>query len=210
MKRRLLIGIVVGLLVLGTVFTVAVSAAGPAAGRDEAAPAFVDEDGDGVCDLCGDEGGMGFRGRWADGSSMTGPGRGRGMGSYWNANGLTVFVANELGLTVDELATELEDLGTLRQVIASHGLDAEAIAAGFIAERESTLDELVAEGRLTVEQKDLMLEHMATEINEHLDSADLDCAPQGGGRGRGGMRNGTHGAPRTWGSQTARGYGRAI
>ena len=83
-------GIVVVLLLGVAVFAGGVLAQGPEdGGTTPNGP--VDEDGDGVCDICGREiGGGRMRGRMMNGSAADGSaadGGGRGMGSFVDADG---------------------------------------------------------------------------------------------------------------------------
>lgn len=153
--RKVVIGLLVVALALGVLFVGAVSAQSPTPTR----PAFLDEDGDGVCDICG---GVGAQGR----QGMMG---GRGVGMRWGDQSLIAAVAKALNLTVTEVITELNEDTTLRQVIVNHGGDAEAIVDAFIADRSEALQQLVTDGKLTQEQADLMLDRMESQVTARLD-----------------------------------------
>lgn len=70
-------------------------------------------------------------------------------------------VAGLLGMTTDELSTALQDGTDVLDLAAEKNVDAAKITEAQAAARKAGLDELVADGTLTQEQADLMLEHMA-------------------------------------------------
>lgn len=191
-RKSVVFGIVVALL-LSLVVAGAVLAQGPA-NRPADAP-FVDEDGDGVCDVCGQAAGsrtMG--GRWAGRGGLA-----FGQNDAWHGATLVSVAAEQLGVTVQELVAELEGK-TLEQVIIAHGGDPAAVVDAYLATREAVLDQLVADGRITQAQADTMLARMAEEANEHLTTVGAcggECAGECGGslrqmppRGGRGMGNG--------------------
>lgn len=157
-------------------------------------PQFQDEDGDGVCDVCGNtqRGQMGRRG------GAVGQG-GLMMGGRWNGVTLLSTVAEALdSMSVQDVWAELQEGKTLREVIVDRGEDPEAIVNQFVAAREAVLDQLVEDERITQEQADLMLEHLREEATEHLDESEFNCGmgrqngetPNSGAFGRRGGRGG--------------------
>lgn len=96
-------------------------------------------------------------GRRAPGAFM-----GRGEGS------LLAVAADELGMAVDELVTELQAGQSIAEVAAAQGVELQAIADAFVAQRAEALGAAVEEGRITQNQADWMLEHMSEEVLEHL------------------------------------------
>jgi len=179
------------LLVVSLVAAGAVLAQTPTPNRPNS---FVDEDGDGICDLCG-QAGQGRKG-WGM----------MGMGGRWNGVTLIGAIADALDMTVAEVRAEVAEGKTLRQVIVAHEGDPEAIVNTFVAARKAALDELVADGKLTQEQAAQMLANMKAQALRHLDETNLPCGTGTCGRGAG--RGGRCGVGRMgmWGG---RGTGRA-
>jgi hypothetical protein len=122
----------------------------------------------------GNMGGGMMHGGGMMGGGMMGGGMMGGM-----ENSLLSVAAEELGMTSSELVAELSDGKTIAQVAGERGVDPQTIADAYMAERSAWLADLVAEGRLTQEQADAMLDHMAEEIVEHMD----ESMPMGGGPG---------------------------
>jgi len=91
---------------------------------------------------------------------------------------LVAVAAEELGMTVDELLAELKDGKSIADVAQEEGVDPQAIADAFLAQRAEALAQAVENGRITQEQADQMLEHMTEEVQEHLE----ESFPFGGGR----------------------------
>jgi hypothetical protein len=128
--------------------------------------------------------GMGGFGR--RGGMIGGRGGFGGMMAGSQASLLSV-AAEELGLTVEELTAELQDGKTIAGVAAEQGVEPQAIVDAFVAQRADWLAQAVADGRISQEQADWMLEHMQEQVLEHLD------APFSGAGGPGGCWGGRQG-----------------
>jgi hypothetical protein len=125
-----------------------------------------------------------------------GPGRGRGGLMAGPENSLITVVADQLGMTVDELLGELQDGKSIVDVAAEQGVELQAIADAFIAQQADWLAEAVEEGRLTQKQADWMLDQMEERILEHLDAPFSFFGGRGpGGCWHGGGRGGFGGFP---------------
>lgn len=181
------LGILAVLLALGLVFVGAVSAQAPTPARNS----FVDEDGDGVCDLCG----QAWQGRKGWGT--------KGLGGRWDGVTLIGTIAEALDMTVAEVRAEVAKGKTLRQVIVAHGGDPEAIVNTFVAARKAILDKLVADGKLTREQAEQMLANLKAQALRHLDEVSLPCGPGARGRGAEGYGRGGLGQMGRWGGRAA-------
>jgi len=135
--------------------------------------------------------GPGMMGR---GGRFFGPGGWSGRGVMGGAeNSLIAVAADQLGMTVDELAAALEDgETTIADLAAAQGIDPQAIVDAYIAGRQELLAEAVADGRITQEQADLMLEHMAEMALAHVNGTFPLGGPGGGCPGgmQGGFRRG--------------------
>ena len=91
-----------------------------------------------------------------------GPGGGRG-----GRGGPGVEAAAEaLGLSMDELRTELRGGATLADIAAEQGVAVQTVIDAMVAELKAHLDERVAEGDLTQEEADAKLAKATTKITD--------------------------------------------
>ncbi len=102
-----------------------------------------------------------------------------GYGMY----GLTT-VADLLDTTVADITAELQKGRTLVQIAADKGVSKEQLVDALLAPHVQHLDALVAAGRLTNEQKQLMLDNMKARISAAVEN---DAAGPLGGYGCGMM-----------------------
>lgn len=103
-----------------------------------------------------------------------------GMRGGFGSGGLVDALAEALDLPADDVATELSTGISVADLAAEHGVEVQDLVDAFLAEREEALAQAVENGRITQEQADSMLEHMAEEIEEHVDEP---WSPGGPGRG---------------------------
>jgi len=106
-----------------------------------------------------------------DGSGAYGHAGRMGGGRAWGMRGFSLVdaTAEATGLTVDEVVAALQDGQTFAQIAGAQGVDPQAIVDGFLADREAALAEAVADGRLTQERADWMLEEMSEHVSGHLE-----------------------------------------
>jgi hypothetical protein len=174
MRNKWLLVLTIGLLVVGLVVGGTALAQGPR--QPNATPqAFVDEDGDGVCDVCGGnetlrKGVEAMRGMMSRMSRSP-----MQMGGRYGNGSLSEVVAEQLGITVAELQALHTDGTSLKDVIEANNGSVEAVVNAFIATRQEALATAVANGRLTQEQADQMLAQMRAEVTEHLESTEHEC-----------------------------------
>ncbi len=114
--------------------------------------------------------------RPGNGGSGTGGG---GIGGPESS--LVAVAATTLGMTRTELVVELNAGKTIAAVAESKGVDPMKIVDAFLAVRAAELQESVAEGRLTQDQADTMLESMRIHVTEQINTPF-----QPGGNGYGG------------------------
>lgn len=189
---------------------VAVAAIGAAAafaqGPDQAPPfaqGFVDEDGDGVCDICGQTPGSGY--------GMMG--RSGAQGAPWafrgtmGANSIIALLADKLELTVPEIQAELAGGQSIAEFAEANGLDAEALVQEVLDAREEALLAAVDAGWRTAEQVEWMLDHMAEELNEHIEAPWSGPGGYGPGGCQGGAYGQASGAGGRFGGGMMRGFG---
>lgn len=85
--------------------------------------------------------------------------------------GLIRVTADITGLSEVEVITALEDGQTIAEIADSHDVNPQEIVDAAIAEAESRLQEAVDNGRLTEEQMDEMLAHLAEELPGRLEQS---------------------------------------
>ena len=138
--------------------------------------------------------------RWrmdqAPGFRMPGPGKapgmlGRGMGI--GGDSLLSVAADELGMSLTELLTELQDGKSIADVAATQGVDPQTIVSSYLAALQEDMDEAVAEGRITQNQADHMLQQAEERATNQVENI-----WEGGPRDFGGGRHGGRGFP-GWG-----------
>lgn len=197
MRSKWVLTLVAALTAVSLVVAGVVAAQGPRnAPGAEWAP-YVDEDGDGVCDLCGNAGALGY--------GMRGGMMGRGGYAWGGMFGGSVLeaIADLADVEVDELRAALTAGSTPTEILEQYGLEAADVVDAVLAERRAALEEAVGEGRISREQADWMLEHMEEELTEHLEEGQFGCLAGrgpwngtafGAGRGRGGRGMGTRAA----------------
>jgi polyhydroxyalkanoate synthesis regulator phasin len=98
-------------------------------------------------------------------------------------------VAEELGLTTDEIRSALEDGQSLADLAAANGSSADALVSVLVAEAQTHLDEHVADGDLTQAEADERLADMTERITAMVNGE----MPTFEGRGPGGRGPGGHG-----------------
>ena len=81
--------------------------------------------------------------------------------------------ATYLGLTQDELRTQLEGGKTLAQVATAQGKSADGLEAAILAGAKQDLDQAVAAGKLTAAQEQEML----SRLQEHVDDIVNNAGP---------------------------------
>lgn len=117
--------------------------------------------------------GMMFNGDFGSRFGM-GPGGGPGMmgnmGGRWGGpeNSMIAIVAEKLGLTTDELVTELQAGKTIADIAKEKNVALETIVDAVVAPRAERLTQMVTNGRLTQEQADTMLATMKANITTKM------------------------------------------
>jgi hypothetical protein len=181
MKRFIVAAILVGALVAllgGTAL-----AAGPTTPPGQGFRPAVDTQATGACPC----GGAGF-GTGAGGMM-------RGGRPEWA--GQPDEVATLLGLTEEAIQTKRQAGESLVQIAAAKGVSEDALISTILNAKKATLAKLVADGKLTQTQADLMIQNMTSRIKTMVERTDVGLAfGQGGarrmmGQGMGeGMRGG--------------------
>lgn len=146
------------------------------------------------------------------GETCDGSGGSFGMGGFGYRGTMPGLLAEELGMTLDELSAALADGKTVAEIAAEQRISLEDLVAALISDRAEYISQAVADGDLTQEQADSMLAEMTEHLTWRLENAGFGgygggCGMrgggwdlQGGGRGYRGGR-GMHGG--AWGNGTS-------
>jgi hypothetical protein len=130
------------------------------------------------------DGGMGFMGRGFDGMGRGFNGMDRGPKE--GSSRLLSAAAEALGMTADDLRTEMEAGKSIADLAAEKGVDTQVIIDAYLAKVKADLDAAVAEGSITQNQADYQLQQAEERAVDRLDNTGFE-GPHGGGH---------HGGPR--------------
>jgi len=100
-------------------------------------------------------------------------------------------MANVLGITTQELKTRFDAGEKMLDIIQKQGLTVDEFHTKMVEAGTKAINQAVADGKLTQEQADRIIENMKNRPSTGLG---------GGGRGRGGMHGGGNGTPAAPGS----------
>jgi hypothetical protein len=92
----------------------------------------------------------------------------------------TKAIADYLGLTSDEIRTQLQSGKTLAQVATAQGKTVDGLQAAIVADAKTHLDAAVAAGKLTATQETSML----SDLQSHVANMVNSTGPPAGGPGR--------------------------
>lgn len=129
--------------------------------------------------------GGGMMGRGQMGSGMMGqgghmgPGMMNGMGGMMGNFNLLDVVAEQVGLTADEVRDELASGISIADLAAKYGVDVQIIVDAALAQHQAALDAAVESGAMTPEQAATMQSMMASMLATRIS--------QPWGAGHGGM-----------------------
>jgi hypothetical protein len=106
---------------------------------------------------------------------------------------LLTIAAEQLGTTIEDLVTQIDDGNTIAGLAEAQGVDTQDIADAYLENLSGKLDEAVANERITQEQADSMLEQAAESVQERMEAAWPDCLHHPDGLRDGFMPGGRHG-----------------
>lgn len=86
---------------------------------------------------------------------------------------LISIAADELDMSVTELLTELQDGKTIADVAGERGVDLQVIADACMAEVKESLDDAVADGRITQKRADWQLAQAEEKVTDWLNNRSL-------------------------------------
>jgi len=117
---------------------------------------------------------------WQDGMGFMGmPGRGGHGGGFGRGgdmmggpeDSLLSVAADKLGMTVEELRTELEADKTIADVAKAKGVELATIIDAYVTARTEQVQQMVTDGRITQAQADKMLENLRAQAQERLEGS---------------------------------------
>lgn len=118
------------------------------------------------------------RGEGGPGKGEAGRGFGRGghggpgMGGHGGHGGQGLTAAAEaLGLTEDELRTELREGATIAEIATTQKVDVDTVIDAMVAEAKTRLDARVKDGSMTQSDADARLKDITTRITERVNNA---------------------------------------
>jgi hypothetical protein len=125
----------------------------------------------------------------APGPGMPGMGRGfgeLGHGMMGGEDNLLSIAADQLGMKLTDLLTELQGGKSIADVAGEKGVDTQVIIDAYLAQIKTNLDEAVTAGRITQKQADYQLQQMEQRVTDQLNNTGIEDF-HGGGRHGGPM-----------------------
>lgn len=96
------------------------------------------------------------------------------------------ILADLTGLSVDTIEDRRQDGESVADIAKSEGVDSSTVVDTAIEARSKLLDEKVADGTITADQKAEVLERMTDRLNDRVNSTEVGGFGGGMGRGMGG------------------------
>jgi hypothetical protein len=113
-----------------------------------------------------------------------GPGQGLAVGfKDGGPGGPPAAIANYLGLTQDELRTQLESGKTLAQIASAQGKSVSGLEDVIYADAKTHLDQAVANGKLTADEEQTMLAELKSHLDDIVNSTGPHITVKGVGGG---------------------------
>lgn len=100
-----------------------------------------------------------------------------GPGMRGEGVNLASVAAEELGMSLTDLLTELQGGKAIADVAAEKGVDTQAIVNAHLSRLRENLDEAVADGKITQKQADYRLEQAQERVTDQLDNTWEDRGP---------------------------------
>ena len=92
-------------------------------------------------------------------------GMGRGRGAGFRLGGKNNFVASALGLTPDQLKSELQSGKTLQQIITAQNMTMQQFRQKVLALQENAITHAVSAGKLTQDQANKIIQRLEQRFN---------------------------------------------
>jgi len=119
-------------------------------------------------------------------TAATGTFCGIGVGRMLGGQNLMTDVEKLTGLSFNDIRTARINGKSLAQLLTEKGKDVKAFVASAVATRKAELDALVASGKITKDQADLVMKNFQANIEQNLNSTTM--GPKGAGGAAGGMQ----------------------
>ena len=120
-------------------------------------------------------------------------GGGNGMGVYFGQGALDDVVSDLLGLSAEDIHAQRLEGKSLAEIAASAGVSEEALVATLMAAKGEIIQQLVADGTITQERADFVIQTMEAKTIESVNRiATGPFAQTNGGMGQGGMYRWAH------------------
>jgi hypothetical protein len=101
-------------------------------------------------------------------------GGGHGFGHHGHRGGSLEAAADYLGLSQDELRTGLRGGKSLATIAGEEGTSVDGLKAAMVKDASAKLDEAVADGRITEEQKASLAERLSEMVDRLVDRTPRD------------------------------------
>lgn len=105
------------------------------------------------------------------------PGRGGRM--HGPDNSFFAVAAEALDMETEDLLAEIQEGKTIADLAAEKGINTQDIVDAYVAQTAESLDQAVADGKITQTQADSMLERAREHATDMLDMTWEDCGPGG-------------------------------
>ena len=109
----------------------------------------------------------------------------RGLGA---GGQMSVAIANLLGMEQADLSAARQGGQSLAEIAQSRGISTDALISGMLEARKAALADAVADGRITQERADLMLQNMSDRISDRINDPKVGPPADRGNRGDRGAR----------------------
>lgn len=96
--------------------------------------------------------------------------RGLPEGAMGILRGATAAVAKSIGITPDELRTELASGKSVAEIATAHGVDPATVVAAIASEADTRIDALVSDGTLTADQATTLKSGLNTLVENFVNS----------------------------------------
>jgi polyhydroxyalkanoate synthesis regulator phasin len=86
------------------------------------------------------------------------------------ARGVVQLAAEQTGLTEQEIVEQLHAGSTLAEILTANGVDTAAFIDAVVVQAQTRLDQAVADGRITQERADALLEQVRQQLTERINT----------------------------------------
>ncbi len=114
-------------------------------------------------------------------------GHGFGIGGPHGHGEDMSVIANTLGITTDQLQSDLSSGTTLKDEITNHGKAVDDVVTAIVAQEKSEMDQAVADGKMTADQETQRLSDMQQQLTDAINNNTFGQGGPGGFGGHGHM-----------------------